>query len=201
MLEHFTPEDDNKDDDDHRRARAQSQLPIGTDDDKEFTVLEIRNPIESLGNKKAPGEDGIKGEIYKSSFENFPSYITAIYYGCRNRGVFPTRWKRTKLFPITKAGKDNCEDVTIFRPISLINTGGKVLEKVLITRINHHVFFHNYMHSNQFGFTPKKSTTDAIIAAKTVIVEGLSAGDVIVLASLDVKGAFDAAWWVAILNV
>ena len=52
-----------------------------------------------------------------------------------------------------------------------------------------------YMHSNQFGFTPKKSKTDAIMVAKTVITEGLSAGDVIVLASLDVKGAFDAAWW------
>ena len=116
MLEHFTPEDDNKDDDIHRRARAQSQLPIGTDDDKEFTALEIRNAIESLGNKKAPGEDGITGEIYKSAFEIFPSYLTAIYNGCLNRGVFPTRWKRTKLIPITKPGKDNCEDVIKFRP-------------------------------------------------------------------------------------
>ena len=63
MLEHFTPEDDNKDDDDvHRRIRAQTQLPIGTDDDKEFAVLEIRNAIESLRNKKVPGEDVIRGE-------------------------------------------------------------------------------------------------------------------------------------------
>jgi len=201
MLEHFISEDDNKnDDEDHRHARLQSQLPTGTADDKEFTVLEIRNAIESLGNKKAPGEDGITGEIFKSAFEIFPSYITAIYNGCLNRGVFPTRWKRSKLFPITKPGKDNCEDVTKFRPISLINTGGKVLEKVLISRINHYVFSHDYMNSNQFGFTPQKSTTDAIMAVKNVITEGLEAGDVFVLVSLDVKGAFDSAWWPAILN-
>jgi len=158
MLEHFTPEDDDKDDDDvHRRARAQSQLTIGTDDDKEFIVLEIRNAIESLGNRKAPGEDGITCEIYNREFEILPSHLTAINNGCLNRGVYPTIWKRTKLIPITKPGKDNCEDVTKFRPISLMYTGGKVLEKVLINRINHHVFSHNYMHSNQFGFTPKRA--------------------------------------------
>jgi len=102
-----------------------------------------------LGNKKAPGEDRIKGEIYKSAFEIFPRYITAIYNCCLNRGVFPMRWKRTKLVPITKPGKENSEDIITFRPISLINTGGKVLEKLFINRINHHVFSHNYMNKNQ----------------------------------------------------
>jgi len=31
----------------------------------EFTIEEIRNAIESMDNNKAPGEDGITGEIYK----------------------------------------------------------------------------------------------------------------------------------------
>jgi len=47
-----------------------------------------------MRNKKAPGEDGISGEIYKSAFENFPSYITAIYNGCLKGGVLSLRWKR-----------------------------------------------------------------------------------------------------------
>jgi hypothetical protein len=62
-----------------------------------------------------------------------------MYNGCLRRGVFPTRWKRAQLVPITKPGKENSEDVSKFRPISLLNTEGKVLEKVLINRINHHV--------------------------------------------------------------
>jgi len=44
-------------------------------------------------NKKAPGEDGISGEIYKSAFESFPSYITAIFNGCLKRGSLSLRWK------------------------------------------------------------------------------------------------------------
>ena len=97
--------------------------------------------MESTGNKKAPGEDGISGETYKSASELFPSYITAIYNGCLKRGIFPLRWKRARLIPITKPGKENSEDVSKYRPISLLNIGGKVLEKALINRINHHVFF------------------------------------------------------------
>jgi hypothetical protein len=38
------------------------------------------------------------------------------------------------------------------------------------------------------------------MAVKNFVLEGLTAGDVIVLVSLDVKGAFDAAWWPAMLN-
>jgi hypothetical protein len=31
-----------------------------------------------MGNKKAPDEDGITGEIYESNFEIFPRYVTAL---------------------------------------------------------------------------------------------------------------------------
>jgi hypothetical protein len=37
---------------------------VDTVDDKEFTIEEITNALGSMGNKKAPGEDGITGEIY-----------------------------------------------------------------------------------------------------------------------------------------
>jgi len=74
VLEHFTPEDNKNDDDDydHRRGRLQSQLPINSSDDKEITSAENRNAIGNLGNKKAQGEDGITGGIYKSAFDIFP---------------------------------------------------------------------------------------------------------------------------------
>jgi hypothetical protein len=95
MLEHFTPEDNQNDDSDyHKQVRTQSPEPTDTADDKDFTVDEIKNAVASMGNKKAPGEDGITGEIYKSTFVILPRYITAIYNGCLRRGTFPVRWKR-----------------------------------------------------------------------------------------------------------
>jgi hypothetical protein len=39
-------------------------------------------------------------------------------------GIFPLRWKRERLIPITKPGKEN-EDVSIYRPINFLNVGGE----------------------------------------------------------------------------
>jgi len=87
------------------------------------------------------------------------------------------------LIPITKPGKEKSEDISKFRPRSLLKTGGKVLEKVLINRINHHIYFHDRANTNQYGFTPRST----IIAAMGVkdFVEGLVAGEIIVLVSVD----------------
>jgi hypothetical protein len=140
MLEKFVPEDNHIDDSDvHKLARILSEELVDADDDKDFTVDEIRNAVASMGYKKAPGEDDLTGEIYKCTFEILPTYITALYNGCLRRGVFPVRWKEAKLIPITKRGKENNEDIFKFRPISPLNVGEKVLEKVLFNRINYHI--------------------------------------------------------------
>jgi len=56
------------------------------------------------------------------------------------------------------------------------------------------------MKTIQYGFTPQKGTIDAVIEFKDFIMEGLAAGEVIVLVSLDIKDVFDAAWWPSMLN-
>jgi len=200
MLEHCTPVDKEDDTEHHKPARAKTLEPVDAEDDKDFTVEENRNAVASMKKKKAPEEDGITGEVFKNAFDIFPKYITALYNGRLRKGVFPKRWKVTKPIPIVKPGKENIDDVSKCRPISLPNTGGKVLEKLFINRINHHVFSHDIMNKNQYGFTLQRSTTDAAMAAKEFVEEGLAAEEIIVLISLDVKGTFDAAWWPSILN-
>ena len=64
----------------------------------------------------------------------------------------------------------------------------------------HHVYTDDLFNQNQFGFTPKNSTTDAAMAVKEFAEEGLKQGLITILVSLDVKGAFDAAWWPGILK-
>jgi len=70
--------------------------------------------------------------------------------------------------------------------------GGKVLEKILINRIMNHTYSNDLLNSNQFGITPKKSVVDSALAVKEYLEEGMREGHILV--SLDVKGAFDAAW-------
>jgi len=78
--------------------------------------------------------------------------------------------------------------------------GGKVLEKLLINRINHHMYKHNLLTDRQFGFTPPKSTTNAAMEAKKCIQLVLENRGLVIMTGLDVKDAFDAAWWPSILQ-
>jgi hypothetical protein len=77
-------------------------------------------------------------------------------------------------------------------PRSLINVGGKVLEKLFINRTMHYLYSNNLLNTNQYGFTPKRSTTDATLAVKEYIEEGIRQGHITILASLDIRSAFDA---------
>jgi len=116
------------------------------------------------------------------------------------RGCFPKNWKIAKIIPVTKPGREDSLDPSKYRPISLLNIGGKVLEKLLINRIMHHIHKVDYLNDNQFGYTPQKSTMDAPMAVKQFIEPVLESERVVIMASLDVKGVLDMAWWPAILK-
>jgi hypothetical protein len=64
----------------------------------------------------------------------------------------------------------------------------------------HYIYKIEYINDSQNGFTPQKSIIDAAMAVKQFIEPELEKGKVVIAASLDVKGAFDAAWWRAILK-
>jgi len=163
-------------------------------------MQEMTNVIQEMGNNKDPGDDGIPNEVWKCVGTMLPRYMTAIYNGCLREGVFPQSWKKAKIIPKVKPSKEGSDGVNKFGPISLIDSGSKVLEKLLINRINHHAYSRGHMNENQFGFRPQKSTVDAALAIKACVQESLDAGEVIASISLDVQGAFDAAWWPGVLR-
>jgi hypothetical protein len=108
MLNHFTPKDKEKEDSDyHKLVRAQAREPINIAEDREFTTEEISDIIGGMDNRKAPGEDSITRDIYKSAYQILPKFILAMYNGCLRVGVFPQRWKRANIIPITEHGKED----------------------------------------------------------------------------------------------
>jgi hypothetical protein len=123
-----------------------------------------------------------------------------MYNGCLRTACFPRIWKRAKIIQIVKPGKESCDDNSKYRPISLINTASKVREKVPINRIMYHMYSNHLMSKNQYGFTPQTSTVGAVMALKVFVQDSLNDRQYVALIILDVKGAFDAAWWPTFLN-
>ena len=134
MIENFTPEDKEETDSaSHELIRVETKAPITTEDDILFTTKEIREAIKGMDKTKALGEDGITSDILQCAFSLLPKSITALYNGCLRMACFPRRWKSAIIIPIIKPGKETRNNIAKYRPISLISTLAKVLEKVLKT--------------------------------------------------------------------
>jgi hypothetical protein len=102
MTQKFAPEDTEI----HRQIRTLTRTPIDTEDNEEFTVQEVTNVTQDMGNKKAPRKDEIPNEVWKCVGAILLRYLTAIYNGFLKEVVFPKRWKKARIIPIFKPGKE-----------------------------------------------------------------------------------------------
>jgi hypothetical protein len=195
MMDTFVPEDNNY----HKAVRTLAEQS-GKEDDREFTKEEVENTIASINNNKAPGTDGLTGNIYKQVFKTVPTFVTALYNGCLKQVIFPTICKEASIIPIIKPGQEKSADVSKYRPISLLIYGGRVLEKLVINRINNHASSTGYLNMKQYGFRPQTSAIDGVLALKEYVGDGFRAGEITIIVSLDVGAAFNAAWWPAIMK-
>ena len=129
MLEHLFPHDGPQNDTDQQKEdRRQTEQPIDTADYKEFTQNEVRQVLEGFKDKKAPGPNGITNEIVKIVFKAIPKTMTQMYNECLRTGHFPEKWKEAKFLMIVKPGREEASDPSMYRPISLLNKEGKILE-------------------------------------------------------------------------
>jgi hypothetical protein len=64
--------------------------------------------------------------------------------------------KIAKVVPVFKSG--NVNDINNYRPISLLCTFSKILEKIVANRLIKYLDLNNLISPNQFGFRAKHST-------------------------------------------
>jgi len=102
--------------------------------------------------------------------------------------------KKSSIVPIMKPGKEENIDASKYRPISLLNVTGKVLDKLMMDIIVHHVHSGVGLNSNQYGFIPQRGTVDAAMAVKVIIEENLEQKNCTSVVCFDVREAFDAVW-------
>lgn len=83
---------------------------------------------------------------------------------CLNEGVLPAVWKRQSLVLLPKTGKPP-GDPSACRPICLLDTEGKVLERIILIRLLKYTDSAVGMSSNFYGFRKGSSTVYAVLSA------------------------------------
>lgn len=193
----FPLDDEGQDNDTHRHMRLQASLPSIGPDVPYFTEDEIDTVIKTMAKKKAPGVDGVTAEMVLKVWPEIRLDYLAIANRALDRGSFPDAWKVGLLKLIPKASGDDPALVRGYRPLTLLPILGKMYEKLILTKLEDFLN-DNFYSDRQYGFLKGKSTTDFLVDVKYHVRARNE--KYVVGVALDIKGAFDRAWWPAILN-
>lgn len=156
---------------------------------------ELRSAVRRIAGKRtAPGPDGLPCRIWAKIAAIAPTAILWCFNTCLREGKFPTMWKRGRLVLVPKPGSSG-SDPSAFRPLCLLDDLGKLLERILVGRIEAHLDDNGGISSRQFGFRPMKSTCDAIKDMQKTIEEHLARNRACVAVSLDIQNAFNTLSW------
>ena len=109
----------------------------------------------------APGIDGMPNEILKEVVAVYPEILQEAFNSCPREGKFFDEWKRQSLVLLRK-GEKPLEEATSDRQICLSDTMWKLLEEMILHRLQSHMVGENSSSENQFGFRKGKFTMDAI---------------------------------------
>ncbi|GBO35019.1 Retrovirus-related Pol polyprotein from type-1 retrotransposable element R1 [Araneus ventricosus] len=199
LLDFHFPTDQEDDDLEHATIRQTSRLPPPTPDDPLFTQVEVEAAFKSLNNRKAPGPDGLHANIVKETYHANPCFFLSLFNNCLSAGHFPSRWKKAHVVMFHKQGKKET-DPSSLRPICLLDFLGKALDKLITQRLFHHLLSRNILHHHQYGFTPGRNATEAILQLKSWIQSAREQEKHSVIVSLDNKSAFSRVWWPLVLH-
>ena len=109
--------------------------------------------------------------------------LTAVWHS----GTIPRDWKKGLVVPLWK-GKEDRQDCSNYRGITLLSVTGKMLVHLLLTRIHTHLLKHQRL--EQSGFTPGKSTIDRILVLHVLLERRREFRQGMLAAYVDLKKAF-----------
>lgn len=153
-----------------------------TDNFRQCSMEDLMKACKKIKTGKSAGPDGIQPETIKVAVETMPEQFINVINRILRTQVFPKTWKKARVALIPK-GQTNQDK---YRPICILDVLGKLLEHVILAKLEDHITISN----SQFGFRKGKSTIEAIEA-----IIGNTNHYWQALVCIDIKNAFNTAKW------
>ena len=156
-----------------------------------FTEVNEREVIKTAKSLKSTsfGVDKINSYILKLIINRIGVVVTDIINTSFKTKIFPTRWKSAIITPIPKVDYPSKEKD--FRPISLLCTISKILEKIANKQILVYLIKHALLDTCQSAYKPHHGCITALLKVVDDILDGIDDSEATLLVLLDFSKAFD----------
>ena len=155
------------------------------------TMGEAKEAILSSNPRKAPGRDGLPFLVWQKVLDTVLPTITWLYSVSLKTGYVPKSWRTARMVPIPKPNKPDYSLPKAYRPISLLPTISKGLERIVAKRLAYLAEKLGLLPENHFGGRRKRSSEQALDVLMEAILRAWRTNRVASVITFDVQGAFN----------
>ena len=143
-----------------------------------------------MSSKSSP-LDYVSTSLLKSCASTFSILISHLANLSFDQAAFPSKFKHALITLLLKKPGLSKSDPSNFRPISNLNTIGKILERLALARLLPHLSISPSFSPLQSAYRKFHSTETALLKLTNDIMDAIDSGKVTILAALDMSAAFD----------
>ena len=155
----------------------------------EANYTEIINLVKSFKNSKSSGLDNVSNFLLKKIITSIITPLHHLINLSLDKGIFPNIYKTSKILPIFKSGCPH--NINNYRPISLLSSISKLLEKIIHVRLTSFLEKNNILCNSQYGFRKSSSTELAIFDLYHYVAESIEHKSTALGIFIDLSKAFD----------
>lgn len=153
--------------------------------DRDFQLYELRTSLSECNKKSTPGLDHVTYRLLANlgddSMEHLLEHINAHW----KSGKLPPQWKTAEIRFIPKPNKSPHLDN--LRPISLTSCVGKLVERMLLRRLQPYLEAKDIIPNTMYGFRKHLCTQDILLRIKEEILIPASRNSPRAILALDLK--------------
>lgn len=168
--------------------------------DTSFSEEEVRHAVQNLKLGKSAGPDDLVAEHLRHGGGVVIIWLTGILNSILDVEEIPQSLKTGLTIPIYKGGGKDPLEVNSYRGITLNSVISKVLELLILQRLDPLFADAGIPHPNQSAYRKNVSCADAIFATQEVINRYLQEGSKVYMCLYDLQKAFDSVEFPVLLR-
>jgi hypothetical protein len=163
-----------------------------------FTEEEVHNAINQMPGDKAPGPDGFTGAFFKRCWGLIKADIMKVVHLFETLHTENFHWLNSANIVLLPK-KEGAEEVTDYRPISLIHAIAKIISKMIAIRLG--PIMNELVSNSQSAFIKRRSIHDNFLYVKNLATRLHRNKTPTLLFKLDIRKAFDSVRWEYIIDL